>query len=461
MFDRLSERARRVMGHARVEAVGREEDYIGTEHLLLGLIREEEGTAASALVTLGVRLEELREALGGGPAAGSPEIRPSQLPFTPRAKRCLERALEEARRLRHDRIGTGHLLLGLIRVPDGNAAPVLARFGVRLEDARIEVEEAEPAGPRPEKAPRGAPKRPPATGEKARSTLETYGVPLEVVHRSGGLGPVVGREAEIRRMVEILLQRRRNNVVLVGRPGVGRTTLVHGLTREIVEGRVPDRLYGLRVIALDLVRTIAGTTYRGQFEERLTGLFAEAKSAGNVILVFDEVETLLGAGLTVNGGIDAAVILKQRIESTGIRCIFVATPRQYRRLLRDYDGFDVLLKEVRVEPPGPEETLAILREVAPEYGRHHGVSYADEALAAAVALSDLYLPDPCQPAKALDLIDDAGAGAFAWGTDSREAEEEVLDEEAIVRAVSRLTGIPAESIRRREDLPPARAGEEE
>ncbi|MBI4743849.1 MAG: ATP-dependent Clp protease ATP-binding subunit [Actinobacteria bacterium] len=400
MFERFTERARRVVVYAQEEARQLNQNYIGTEHLLLGLIREEEGVAARALRELGIKLPDLRakieQAIGKGDA-----MMAGHIPFTPRAKKVLELALREALQLGHSYIGTEHILLGLIREGEGVAAKVLNELGLDLSKVRNQVVQllsgyyiGKPAGSEQNKA--------------QPSFLEDFGRNLTKLARENKLDPVIGREKEIERVMQILNRRTKNNPVLIGEPGVGKTAVVEGLARAISANDVPDTLKGKQIFTLDLGSLVAGSKYRGEFEERLKKLMKEIRERGDIILFIDELHTLVGAG-AAEGAIDAASILKPALARGELQTIGATTLDEYRRYVEKDSALERRFQPILVGEPTVVETLNILRGLRDRYEAHHRVSITDAALAAAADLANRYISDRFLPDKAIDLIDEAAS----------------------------------------------------
>ena len=401
MFERFTEKAIKVIMLAQEEARRLGHNFVGTEQILLGLIGEGTGVAAKVLRQMGVNLKDARieveKIIGRGSGFVAVEI-----PFTPRAKRVLELSLEEARQLGHNYIGTEHLLLGLIREGEGVAARVLENLGVDLGKVRTQV--IRMLG-ETETAPVGA-------GGGSRSnktpTLDEFGSNLTQLATEGKLDPVVGRQKEIERVIQILGRRTKNNPVLIGEPGVGKTAIAEGLAQRIASKYVPDLLEGKRVVTLDIGLLVAGTKYRGEFEERLKKIMDEIRQAGNVILVIDEVHTLIGAG-AAEGAIDAANILKPALSKGELQCIGATTLDEYRKHIERDAALARRFQPVMVGEPSVEETIEILYGLRERYEQHHKLKIADEALEAAAKLSDRYISDRYLPDKAIDLVDEAGS----------------------------------------------------
>ena len=398
-FEKFSERARRVLSLAQDEAQRFNHNYIGTEHILLGLVRETEGVAARVLSSLSVDLSKVRSAVefiigrGEKPAQG-------EIGLTPRAKKVVELAVDEARRMNHTYIGTEHLLIGLLREGEGVAAGVLESLGVTLDKVRAETHRilSHTSGTG-------------AQGSRSTSktpTLDQLGIDLTVAAKADKLDPVIGREKEIERMVQILSRRTKNNPVLVGEPGVGKTAIVEALAQLISGGDVPDTLQGKRLVTLDMGALVAGTKYRGEFEERLKKVIEEIKTAGNCVLFIDEIHTIVGAG-AAEGAVDASNILKPSLARGEIQCIGATTLDDYRKYVERDPALERRLQPVRVEEPSDDDTVAILMGVRSKYEDHHKVDISDEAIRTAALLAQRYIPDRFLPDKAIDLIDEAGS----------------------------------------------------
>ena len=399
-FEKFSERARRVLSLAQEEAQRFNHNYIGTEHILLGLVRETEGVAARVLSSLSVDLSKVRSAVefiigrGEKPAQG-------EIGLTPRAKKVVELAVDEARRMNHTYIGTEHLLIGLLREGEGVAAGVLESLGVTLDKVRAETHRilSHTSGTGSQSS-RGTTSKTP--------TLDQLGIDLTVAAKSEKLDPVIGREKEIERMVQILSRRTKNNPVLVGEPGVGKTAIVEALAQLISGGDVPDTLSGKRLVTLDMGALVAGTKYRGEFEERLKKVIEEIKASGNCVLFIDEIHTIVGAG-AAEGAVDASNILKPSLARGEIQCIGATTLDDYRKYVERDPALERRLQPVRVEEPSDDDTVAILMGVRSKYEEHHKVDISDEAIRSAALLAQRYIPDRFLPDKAIDLIDEAGS----------------------------------------------------
>lgn len=399
MFERFTEKAIKVIMLAQEEARRLGHNFVGTEQILLGLIGEGTGVAAKVLKSMGVNLKDARieveKIIGRGSGFVAVEI-----PFTPRAKRVLELSLEEARQLGHNYIGTEHLLLGLIREGEGVAARVLENLGVDLSKVRTQV--IRMLGETAEVTAGGS------QGRTKTPTLDEFGANLTQMAAEGKLDPVVGRQKEIERVIQILGRRTKNNPVLIGEPGVGKTAIAEGLAQRIATNDIPDILEEKRVVTLDIGLLVAGTKYRGEFEERLKKIMDEIRSAGNVILVIDEVHTLIGAG-AAEGAIDAANILKPALARGELQCIGATTLDEYRKHIERDAALERRFQPVMVGEPSVEETIEILRGLRERYEQHHKLKISDEALEAAAKLSDRYISDRFLPDKAIDLVDEAGS----------------------------------------------------
>ncbi len=404
---------------AREEAIRLQHDYVGTEHILLGLIREGEGVAAAVLQHLSVDLEQIHERVEESVRKGKATIALGELPYTSRAKKVLEFAMAEAREFNHSYVGTEHLLLGLLREEKGIAAQVLNSLGVTLDEARSEtlkvlgtdVTPSEPAGIGGGEEVPGVSSSS-GKGDKKSKTpaLDHFCRDLTELARQDKLDPTIGRADEIERMVEILCRRKKNNPVLIGEPGVGKTAIVEGLAQIVAEGEVTEALKGFRVLALDMAAVIAGTKYRGQFEERLKAVMNEIEQSRTVILFIDELHTLVGAG-AAEGAIDASNMLKPALARGELQCIGASTLNEYRKYIEKDGALERRFQPVIVDPPAVEETVEILKGLRGHYEAHHKVVIPDEALEQAAKLSDRYITDRFLPDKAIDVIDEAGARA--------------------------------------------------
>jgi len=405
VFERFTDRARRVVVLAQEEARMLNHNYIGTEHILLGLVHEGEGSAAKALESLGISLEGVRaqvqEIIGRG------QLTPTgHIPFTPRAKKVLELSLREALQLGHNYIGTEHILLGLIREGEGVAAQVLVKLGADLPRVRQQVTAllSGGQGEEPVQAGKRASESVPATSV----VLDQFGRNLTQAAREGTLDPVIGRGKEIERVMQVLSRRTKNNPCLVGEAGVGKTAVVEGLAQAIVAGEVPETLTGQQLYTLDMGSLVAGSRYRGDFEERLKKVLKEIRTRGDIILFIDELHTLVGAG-AAEGAIDAASILKPMLARGELQTIGATTLDEYRKYVEKDAALERRFQPVRVGEPSVEQTIEILKGLRERYEAHHRVSFTDGALVAAATLADRYISDRFLPDKAIDLIDEAGA----------------------------------------------------
>ncbi|MFC1964193.1 ATP-dependent Clp protease ATP-binding subunit [Chloroflexota bacterium] len=397
-FEKFSERARRVLTIAQEEARNLNHSYIGTEHILLGLVREEDGVAAKMLTNLGVGLGKVRSAvefiIGRGEKPSTTETG-----LTPRAKKVIELAIDEARHLGHNYIGTEHLLLGLIREGEGVAASVLDSFGITIEKARTEATSILSQSTTKSRLARAASRTP---------ALDQLGIDLTAAARADKLDPVIGRNKEIERVIQILSRRTKNNPALIGEPGVGKTAVVEGLAHRIVAGDVPETLEEKRIITLDMGALVAGTKYRGEFEERLKKIIDEIKAASNCVLFIDEFHTMVGAG-AAEGAVDAANILKPSLSRGELQCIGATTLDDYRKYIERDAALERRFQPVLVEEPSVSETQDILQGIKERYEEHHRLTISDEALNAAAVLAARYIPDRYLPDKAIDLIDEASS----------------------------------------------------
>jgi ATP-dependent Clp protease ATP-binding subunit ClpC len=429
MFERFTDRARRVMGLANQEAQRFNHESIGTEHVLLGLIKEGSGVAANVLRNLGVDLKRVRMEIEKKVPSGHDMVTMGRLPFTPRAKKVIELAFEEARALGHNYVGTEHLLLGLLRESEGVAAQVLVEQGLKLEEVREEVlrllghdfgsESAQASEEEPEPEKETKSKTP---------ALDSFGRDLTDLAREGKLDPVIGREKEIRRVMEVLSRRTKNNPVLLGEAGVGKTAIVEGLAQQIVEGNVPEVLRDRRIVVLDLALMVAGTKYRGQFEERIKAVMNEVRRAENVILFIDELHTLVGAG-GAEGAIDASNVLKPALSRGEIQCIGATTIDEYRKYVEKDSALERRFQTIMVDPPTKEEAVEILKGLRDRYEAHHRVRITDNAIQEAVDLSTRYISGRFLPDKAIDVIDEAGASvrlkAMTKPPEIKQSEQEI------------------------------------
>jgi ATP-dependent Clp protease ATP-binding subunit ClpC len=398
-FEKFSERARRVLSLAQEEAQRFNHNYIGTEHILLGLVRETEGVAARVLSNQGVELSKVRSAvefiIGKGEQRTSGEIG-----LTPRAKKVIELAVDEARRLNHHYIGTEHILIGLMREGEGVASGVLESLGISLDKVRAEtsniLKQSASTGTTSTKSTTRTP------------TLDQLGIDLTSAARSSKLDPVVGRDKELQRVIQILSRRTKNNPVLIGEPGVGKTAIVEALAQRIISGDVPDTLQGKRLVTLDMGALVAGTKYRGEFEERLKKIIEEIRGAGTCVLFIDEMHTMVGAG-AAEGAVDAANILKPALSRGEIQCIGATTLDDYRKYVERDPALERRFQPVHVEEPSTEDTISILKGIKSRYEEHHRLTITDEALHSAATLASRFIADRFMPDKAIDLVDEAAS----------------------------------------------------
>jgi ATP-dependent Clp protease ATP-binding subunit ClpC len=416
MYERFTDRARKVMQLANQEAQRFNHEYIGTEHILLGLVKEGSGVAANVLKNLDVDLRKIRLEVEKLVQSGPEMVTMGKLPQTPRAKKAIEYSMEEARNLNHNYVGTEHILLGLLREQEGVAAQVLMNLGLKLEEVREEVlnllghgleneEEASERNSGREERSEGKQKG----GTKSKTpALDSFGRDLTQLARQGKLDPVIGREREIERAIQILCRRTKNNPVLLGEAGVGKTAIVEGFAQRVVGGNIPDLLSDKRIVVLDLAMMVAGTKYRGQFEERIKAVMNEVRRAKNTILFIDELHTLVGAG-GAEGAIDAANVLKPALARGEIQCIGATTLDEYRKYIEKDTALARRFQEIIVEPTSNVETVEILKGLRSRYEEHHRVQITDDAIASAVDMSDRYVTSRCLPDKAIDVIDEAGA----------------------------------------------------
>jgi ATP-dependent Clp protease ATP-binding subunit ClpC len=410
MSNRFTERAQRVILIAQEEAKRLNHDYVGTEHILLGLIALGEGVAAQVLANLGVDLRRVRAEIEKIVGTGDNVMLLGEIPFTPRAKKVLELAVEEAQNMGHSHVGTEHLLLGLIREEEGVAAQVLENLGVRLDIVREEVisllGEGQPGPAQPQ-----APARSGGGSKSKTPTLDEFGRDLTAMAKENKLDPVIGRIDEIERLIQILSRRTKNNPVLIGDPGVGKTAIVEGLAQKISSGDIPEILMGKRVMTLDLAAVVAGTKYRGEFEQRLKNIIEEIRRAKNSIILFvDELHTVIGAG-AAEGAIDASNILKPALARGELQCIGATTYDEYRKYIEHDAALERRFQPITVDPPSIEDTVKILLGLREKYETHHKVKFTDDALSSAAELADRYISDRYLPDKAIDLIDEAGSRA--------------------------------------------------
>ncbi|QDU27922.1 ClpA/B family protein [Anatilimnocola aggregata] len=443
MYERFTDRARKVMQLANQEAQRFNHEYIGTEHILLGLVKEGSGVAANVLKNLDVDLRKIRLEVEKLVQSGPEMVTMGKLPQTPRAKKVIEYSMEEARNLNHNYVGTEHILLGLLREQEGVAAQVLMNLGLKLEEVREEVLnllghglEGEGSSERGGREGVGAgggggSGEQSSSGRSSKSktpALDSFGRDLTELARQGKLDPVIGREREIERATQILCRRTKNNPVLLGEAGVGKTAIVEGFAQRVVAGNVPEILAEKRIVVLDLAMMVAGTKYRGQFEERIKAVMNEVRRARNTILFIDELHTLVGAG-GAEGAIDAANVLKPALARGEIQCIGATTLDEYRKYIEKDSALARRFQEIIVEPTGKEETIAILKGLREKYEEHHRVQITDDAVEAAVEYSERYITARCLPDKAIDVIDEAGARvrlrSMTRPPDLKEIDEEV------------------------------------
>ncbi len=436
MYERFTDRARKVMQLANQEAQRFNHEYIGTEHILLGLVKEGSGVAANVLKNLEVDLRKIRLEVEKLVQSGPEMVTVGKLPQTPRAKKVIEYSMEEARNLNHSYVGTEHILLGLLREQEGVAAQVLMNLGLKLEDVREEVlnllghglEGAE-VGERGGRTGDGESSSSSGKSGKSKTpALDSFGRDLTELAKKGELDPVIGRENEIDRAIQILCRRTKNNPVLLGEAGVGKTAIVEGFAQRVIEGEVPEILTDKRIVVLDLAMMVAGTKYRGQFEERIKAVMTEVRRVKNTILFIDELHTLVGAG-GAEGAIDAANVLKPALARGEIQCIGATTLDEYRKYIEKDNALARRFQEIIVEPTGKQETIAILKGLRGRYEEHHRVQFTDDAIVAAVEMSERYITARCLPDKAIDVIDEAGARVrlrtMTRPPDLKEIDEEV------------------------------------
>jgi len=419
MFERFTDRARKVMALANQEAQRFNHEYIGTEHILLGLVKEGSGVGANVLKNLDVDIKKLRLEIEKLVKSGPDIVTMGKLPQTPRAKKVIEYAIEEARSLNHNYVGTEHILLGLLRETEGIAAQVMVAMGLKLEDVRQEVLNLLGAGVEDGEAtyqpPTGMKMNPAMAAQQAAAraksktpALDSFGRDLTELAAKNELDPVIGRSTEIERLIQILCRRTKNNPVLLGEAGVGKTAIVEGMAQKIVNNEVPEILKDRRLVVLDLAMMVAGTKYRGQFEERIKAVISEVRRASNVILFIDELHTLVGAG-GAEGAIDASNVLKPALSRGEVQCIGATTFDEYRKYIEKDAALERRFQTIIVEPPNKDETVLILKGLRDRYEQHHRVHFTDAALRAAVELSTRYISGRCLPDKAIDVIDEAGA----------------------------------------------------
>lgn len=398
MQERFTERVRRVIALARQEAIRMHNDYIGTEHILLGLIKEGEGVAAAVLINLGINLDELRRAVENAINFGTKTLVLGEIPLNQEARSALNWAVDEARRMNHSYIGTEHILLGLIREERSIASQILQSLGVDLDIARQETI----------RILGGEISEPQKKTKTKTSVLDYFSRDLTQLAREDKLDPIIGREKEIERVIQILARRKKNNPVLIGEAGVGKTAIVEGLAQRIVEGKIPSVLKNKRVLALDMAAIVAGTKYRGQFEERLKAVVNEIITQGDCVVFIDELHTIVGAG-AAEGSIDASNILKPALARGELQCIGATTFEEYRRYIEKHSALERRFQPIVVEAPSVDETIRILMGLKEKYELHHKVIYTDTAIRTAVHLADRYITDRFLPDKAIDVMDEAGS----------------------------------------------------
>jgi ATP-dependent Clp protease ATP-binding subunit ClpC len=442
MYERFTDRARKVMQLANQEAQRFNHEYIGTEHILLGLVKEGSGVAANVLKNLDVDLRKIRLEVEKLVQSGPEMVTMGKLPQTPRAKKVIEYSMEEARNLNHNYVGTEHILLGLLREQEGVAAQVLMNLGLKLEEVREEVLNLLGHGIEGESSERGGREGVGVSGSSSEGgsqtsgrssksktpALDSFGRDLTELARQSKLDPVIGREREIERAIQILCRRQKNNPVLLGEAGVGKTAIVEGFAQRVIAGNVPEILTEKRIVVLDLAMMVAGTKYRGQFEERIKAVMNEVRRARNTILFIDELHTLVGAG-GAEGAIDAANVLKPALARGEIQCIGATTLDEYRKYIEKDSALARRFQEIIVDPTSKDETIEILKGLREKYEEHHRVQITDDAVEAAVELSERYITARCLPDKAIDVIDEAGARvrlrAMTKPPDLKEIDDEV------------------------------------
>jgi ATP-dependent Clp protease ATP-binding subunit ClpC len=411
-------RAQQVLALARKEADRLNHNFLGTEHLLLGLIKLGQGVAVNVLVKMGLDLDTVRMEVEKQVGTGPDQKMIGNIPYTPRVKKVIALAQKEAKNLNHTYVGTEHLLLGLLREGDGVAAKVLRNLDVDIEAARQEIlkeldpnfaaqqgDEAQPGEPAPEKQAAGEKK-----GDVKTPALKAFGRDLTEIARKGDMDPVIGRKNEIERVIQILCRRTKNNPVLLGEAGVGKTAIVEGLAQEIAAGNVPEILLNKRVVTLDLALMVAGTKYRGQFEERIKAVMDEIRRAKNIILFIDELHTIVGAG-SAEGTMDASNIIKPALSRGEMQCVGATTLNEYRKYIEKDAALERRFQSVKVEAPSIEDAIEILKGLRHKYEEHHKAEFTNPAVEAAVKLSDRYITDRFLPDKAIDVLDEAGSRA--------------------------------------------------
>ncbi len=448
MFEKFTERGRKIIIYAKEEAERRNNDYLGTEHLLIAIIREEDSLPVNILRKMGLSIDEVRYEIERNLPVGSNLLTFGEIPFTPRAKKVLELAVEEARLLGHNYIGSEHLLLGLIREDEGIAGKILRNLGANLLAARqLTINLAvKPQFHQSHQKDRRKTNTP---------ALDEFGRDLTILAAEGKLDPVIGREDEIERVLQVLGRRLKNNPALIGEPGVGKTAIVEGLAQKIVIGDVPDGLIGKRIISLDLGSLIAGTKYRGQFEERLKAVIREILQSENIILFIDEFHTLIGAG-AAEGSVDASNMLKPALSRGELQCIGATTPDEYRKYIEKDGALERRFQPIHIQPPPVDVTIDILRGLQNKYEKHHKVKISEEAIIAAAKLSDRYITERYMPDKAIDVIDETGSRLklkrSTMPFDLREMETELIRLSKEKTLYMRLHDIPkAQMIKEHED----------
>jgi ATP-dependent Clp protease ATP-binding subunit ClpC len=435
-MNNFTPRAQQVLALARKEADRFNHNFVGTEHLLLGLIKLGQGVAVNVLQKLGLDLETVRMEVEKQVGTGPDQKMIGNIPYTPRVKKVLALAAKEAKALNHTYVGTEHILLGLLREGDGVAARVLKNLDIDIEQTRQEIlkeldpnfasqEEQQPPGEGAER-----PQQPEKKGEVKTPALKAFGRDLTEIARKGEMDPVIGRKSEIERVIQILCRRTKNNPVLLGEAGVGKTAIVEGLAQEIAQGNVPELLRDKRVITLDLALMVAGTKYRGQFEERIKAVMDEIRRAKNILLFIDELHTIVGAG-SAEGTMDASNIIKPALSRGEMQCIGATTLNEYRKYIEKDAALERRFQSVKVEAPSVEEAILILKGLRAKYEEHHKAEFTDQAIEASVKLSDRYIPDRFLPDKAIDLMDEAGSrariGTMTRPPEVKEIEVEIED----------------------------------
>src|SRR5687768_15312228 len=434
-MNNFTPRAQQVLALARKEADRFNHNFVGTEHLLLGLIKLGQGVAVNVLQKIGLDLETVRMEVEKLVGTGPDQKMIGNIPYTPRVKKVLSLAAKEAKALNHTYVGTEHILLGLLREGDGVAARVLKNMDVDIEQTRQEIlKELDPNFNSSEETPAGEggnPEKGSASekkGEVKTPALKAFGRDLTEIARKGEMDPVIGRKNEIERVIQILCRRTKNNPVLLGEAGVGKTAIVEGLAQEIAKGNVPEILRDKRVITLDLALMVAGTKYRGQFEERIKAVMDEIRRAKNILLFIDELHTIVGAG-SAEGTMDASNIIKPALSRGEMQCIGATTLNEYRKYIEKDAALERRFQSVKVEAPSIEEAVLILKGLRPKYEDHHKAEITDEAIEASVKLSDRYLTGRFLPDKAIDVMDEAGArariGSMTRPPDVKEIEKEI------------------------------------